>query len=65
MSHLMFKRAQPAKGVTAVLLIAATLAACSENRGRTRQMYPDCDQVSAEEQREGQCMIRPDTPVGR
>jgi hypothetical protein len=50
--------------ITITLLMVTVLAACSESRGRTRQLYPDCDQVSAEEQRQGRCMSRPDTPEG-
>lgn len=46
------------------LLIAVILPACSNSRGRTTQMFPDCTQVSAEQQRQGKCMNRPEAPDG-
>jgi ABC-type uncharacterized transport system auxiliary subunit len=52
------------RAAAVVLLLLVTLAGCFENRTRTTQMYPDCDQVSAEEQRQGRCMIRPNLPEG-
>jgi hypothetical protein len=55
-------RSLPAtSGVIAVLLSAA-VAGCSASQGRTRQMFPDCTQVSAEEQQQGKCMYRPEAP---
>ena len=44
------------------LLVAAILAGCSGERGRTTQMVPDCTQASAEQQRAGKCVYRPDPP---
>jgi hypothetical protein len=52
------------KAIVLGLLVAVVLTSCSSNRGRTTQMFPDCDQVSAEEQRQGRCMHRPDLPDG-
>jgi hypothetical protein len=47
-----------------VLLTIGALGGCSENRyaerGGTTQMFPDCNQVSAEQQQNGRCMRRPD-----
>jgi hypothetical protein len=57
------------KAATFALLVIGALDGCSGDRdiahqGRTTQMFPDCDQVSAEEQRQGRCMRRPDMPDG-
>ena len=52
------------KAATFVLLLVGALWGCSTDRARTTQMFPDCDQVSAEQQRQGQCMRRPDLPDG-
>jgi hypothetical protein len=46
------------KAVPFVLLMIGTISGCSADRstadhGRTNQMFPDCDQVSVEEQRRG------------
>jgi hypothetical protein len=49
--------------VIAVLILVA-LPSCSNSRGRTTQMFPDCTQVSAEQQRQGKCMNRPEAPDG-
>jgi hypothetical protein len=50
--------------VVPVLLILGALTGCSSDRspdrGGTTQMFPDCNQVSAEQQRNGRCMRRPD-----
>ena len=51
------------KAATLVLLLIA-LWGCSADRPRTTQMFPDCDQVSAEQQRQGRCMRRPDLSDG-
>jgi hypothetical protein len=45
-------------------LWAVVLAGCSADRGGTTQMFPDCTQVSAEEQAKGKCMYRPEQPDG-
>ena len=44
------------------LLVAAILAGCSGERGRTTQMFPDCTQATVEQQRTGKCVYRPDPP---
>ena len=49
---------------TAILLVVIAASGCSSDRGPTRQMNPDCTQVSAEEQARGNCMYRPDVPEG-
>ena len=50
--------------VAAAVLVALSVWGCSNVRGRTTQMFPDCTQVSAEQQRQGKCMNRPDLPDG-
>jgi hypothetical protein len=52
------------KIIAIAMLIAVVLPACSSStpRGATTQMFPDCTQVSAEQQRLGNCIIRPETP---
>jgi hypothetical protein len=57
------------KAAAYVLLMIGAISGCSADRGtadlgRTTRMFPDCDQVSAEEQRRGRCMRRPDMPDG-
>jgi hypothetical protein len=52
------------KTIVLGLVAAVVLTSCSANRGRTTQMFPDCDQVSAEQQQQGRCMRRPDLPDG-
>ena len=52
------------KGAVLLLLLINSLSACCTDEGRTRQMFPDCDQATAEEQRQGRCMRRPDLPEG-
>lgn len=53
-----------AKALAAAVLVALSVWGCSNVRGRTTQMFPDCTQVSAEQQRQGKCMNRPDLPDG-
>ena len=48
----------------AALLLGVVLSGCTSDRGPTRQMNPDCTQVSAEEQARGNCMYRPEVPEG-
>jgi hypothetical protein len=52
------------KIVLLAALMAVAVSSCSSGRGRTTQMFPDCTQVSAEEQRKGNCMYRPEIPDG-
>jgi hypothetical protein len=57
------------KAAAFVFIVIGTIGGCSADRstadhGRTNQMLPDCDQVSAEEQRRGRCMRPPDMPDG-
>ena len=52
------------KGIVVAVLLVVVLPACSTSRGRTTQMFPDCTQVSAEQQRQGKCMNRPEAPDG-
>ena len=52
------------KVVTIALLVAVALPSCSSSRGRTTQMFPDCTQVSPDEQSKGKCMYRPERPEG-
>jgi hypothetical protein len=52
-----------------VALMIIAISGCSGSReeatrGRTTQMFPDCTQVSAEEQAKGNCMTRPELPDG-
>lgn len=51
------------KAAIIVLLVASALIGCTA-QGRTTQMNPDCTQVSAEERAKGNCMYRPEVPVG-
>lgn len=54
------------KIIAIAMLIAVALLACtSAPRGTTTQMFPDCTQVSAEQQRMGNCMMRPEPPNSR
>lgn len=53
-----------AKLIVVAVLIAIALSACSDSRGRTTQMFPDCTQVGAEQQRQGKCVNRPEPPDG-
>jgi hypothetical protein len=51
--------------ISALLAVAAAGCSASQGRttqGRTTQMFPDCTQVSAEEQQHGKCMYRPEAP---
>jgi hypothetical protein len=50
------------KVVFLAVLVALSAWGCSNVRGRTTQMFPDCTQVSAEQQRQGKCMNRPEPP---
>lgn len=50
--------------VAIAVLVAVGVSGCSNTGGRTTQMFPDCTQVSAEQQRQGKCMIRPEAPDG-
>jgi hypothetical protein len=52
------------KVVIMTALLAIVLTGCAADRGRTTQMFPDCTQVSAEEQAKGKCMYRPEQPDG-
>jgi hypothetical protein len=52
------------KAVAIALLVAVAASGCSNSRGRTTQMFPDCDDVSADEQAESKCVHRPETPDG-
>jgi hypothetical protein len=45
------------------LLVGFSIWGCSNvPAGRTTQIFPDCTQVSAEQQRQGKCMNRPEPP---
>jgi hypothetical protein len=50
------------KALTVALIAMVALAGCSTNRGRTTQMFPDCDDVRADQQRSTKCVHRPDAP---
>ena len=41
------------KAAVPIVLMAEILVSCAGDRNRSRQMFPDCTQVSAEEQRQG------------
>jgi hypothetical protein len=51
------------KLVVVAMLAAFAVSSCSGTAGPpTRQMFPDCSQVGADEQRQGHCVWRPDVP---
>jgi hypothetical protein len=50
------------KATALLILLAAAVSSCSMDRGRTSEMYPECDQATAEQQRQGKCMHRPEVP---
>jgi hypothetical protein len=67
--HFSDARPRAAMRVVAfMLLVMGAIGGCSsergDHRGNTTQMFPDCDQISAEQQRHGRCMRRPDMPDG-
>lgn len=61
---ILHKREAVMRGAMWAVLLALTMGGCSADRGRTTQMFPDCTQVSAEEQAAGKCMYRPEIPDG-
>ena len=46
------------------ILLAVAVAGCSNSGGRTTMLFPDCTQVSADQQAQSRCMYRPE-PVDR